>query len=81
MNPIKNNEGVIKMLTDYLLSLSANELATLAFLLGYFTAQPLTTNEQNSLGNFLLLYGQELVTFAAQNSYLDNTVNPSSVSQ
>lgn len=55
---------------DYLLSLSGNELSLLAIGLGFLLSNNIDTNKQNSLGNFLELMGQTLLTISAQNMVL-----------
>lgn len=52
---------------DYLLTLSSNELALLAMGLGFLLSSNIDANKQNSLGNFLELIGQVLLTISAQN--------------
>lgn len=52
---------------EYLLTLTANELALLASVLGFLLAQGIDANKQNSLGNFFELIGQVLLTISAQN--------------
>lgn len=56
---------------DYLLSLSGNELSLLAIGLGFLLSNNISTNKQNSLGNFLELMGQTLLTISAQNMVLE----------
>ena len=45
--------------------------------MGFALAPGLTTNQQNSVGNFIILFGQVLLTFNAQNNYLVNINNQS----
>ena len=49
-----------------LLSMNEYELTILGFAIGMFIAPMLTTNQQNSLGNFFELIGQTLLTVNAQ---------------
>lgn len=42
-------------------------LTLLSFITGYILIDYLDTNEQNALGNFLMLTGQTLCTSAAEN--------------
>jgi predicted RNase H-like nuclease (RuvC/YqgF family) len=48
-----------------------NEIALLAFLLGFTLAEPLTIEEQNVLGNFFFETGQILFTIASQRTLLE----------
>lgn len=57
---------------DYLLQLSPEEITLLAFSLAYLTASPLTINQQNTIGNFVILFGQVFLTMNAQHVYLNN---------
>ena len=58
---------------DYLLSLSGNELSLLAIGLGFLLSSNIDNNKQNSLGNFLELMGQTLLTISAQNMVLQSS--------
>ena len=69
MNP--NNKDV-KNYANFLSKLSGNELGLIASLSGYFLAQGLTPEEQNSIGNFLEAVGQILLCIGSQNQYLDS---------
>lgn len=60
-----NND--FKKLSNSLFSLSAFEFNLLATLIGFALTPALSTNEQNSLGNFFALIGQVLMTANAQN--------------
>lgn len=60
-----------KSFIDYLLSIESNELTLLAIGLGYLLSYNIDYNKQNSLGNFLELMGQTLLTISAQNMVLD----------
>lgn len=51
---------------DLLLSLNEYELTILAVSIGFLLAPCITTNQQNSLGNFFELIGQTLLTINAQ---------------
>lgn len=69
-------EKQIKSFASYLFSLPAFDFTLIATILGYLFSLPLTTDEQNSLGNFFELVGQVLLTFNAQNQTLqDNYVS------
>jgi hypothetical protein len=54
-------------LVDHILSLSGEEFAIFACILGYAIASSTDINEQDSLGNFFELLGQFLLTVSAQN--------------
>ncbi len=56
-----------KNFSNGLFSLSAFEFNLLASIIGFAITPTLTTNEQNSLGNFFALVGQILMTANAQN--------------
>lgn len=62
-----------KSLGQYLLQLSPFEVATLGCLLGLVLIPPLNAKEQNSVGNFLELIGQVLLSSSSQ----DSVINPS----
>ena len=51
---------------DLLLSLNEYELTVLGCAIGLLLAPTITTNQQNSLGNFFELIGQILLTINAQ---------------
>lgn len=51
---------------DLLLSLNQYELTILACSIGLLLSPTITTNQQNSLGNFFELIGQVLLTVNAQ---------------
>jgi hypothetical protein len=51
---------------DLLLTLNEYELTILASAIGLLIAPSITTNQQNSLGNFFELVGQILLTINAQ---------------
>lgn len=61
-----HNQQEIKNFASWILSLSPFEFTTLATISGYILSLSLTTVEQNSLGNWLELVGQTLLTFNAQ---------------
>lgn len=58
----------IKNFASWILSLTPFEFTTLATIIGYILSLSLTTAEQNSLGNWLELVGQIILTFNAQAS-------------
>ena len=69
MNP---NSKDIKNYANFLSKLSGNELAIIASISGYFLAQGLTPEEQNTIGNFFEAVGQILLCIGSQNQYLDS---------
>ena len=52
--------------SDWLSSLNAYEFTAIAVLIGFAISPTLTINQQNSLGNFLELVGQLILTVNAQ---------------
>lgn len=60
-------------------SLGANEFTALATILGFIIANRLNLNQQNSLGNFIELVGQTILTISAQSSTLQSDNNSSDV--
>ncbi len=56
-----------KSFSNGLFSLSAFEFSLVGAIIGFAVSQGLTTNQQNSLGNFFTLIGQVLMTENAQN--------------
>ncbi len=52
---------------DTLLNLTANEQVIFGSIIGIMLGQNLNPNEQNAVGNFLMLIAQELCTLGAQN--------------
>ena len=68
-NPVDN-------FIDYFFSLSPYELAFIANILGTVFSIPLDVNQQNTLGNFFELIGQQILLIQAQGSnLLPNSVN------
>lgn len=59
-----------KTFSNWLFSLNAYEFTAIATLAGFIISPTLTINEQNSLGNFLELLGQVILTINAQNTTL-----------
>lgn len=55
-------------------SLPPRTMTTIAVLLGYLMIDDLTADEQNTLGNFLILIGQVLETNSAQQQLLNDLV-------
>ena len=64
-----------KSLSEFLKSLSPLELSTIGCVLGLIMIPTLTSDEQNSLGNFFELVGQVLLTSAAQQSLLEPSLS------
>lgn len=60
------NENKLSII-DYFFSLNSIEFSLLANVIGYLIALPLTSNEQNSIGNWFELIGQQILTIQAQN--------------
>lgn len=60
------NQEEIKNFASWILTLSPFEFTTLGTIVGYLLSLSLTTAEQNSLGNWLELVGQIILTFNAQ---------------
>lgn len=56
-----------KSFSNALFSLNAYEFTLLGTIIGFAISPTLTTNQQNSLGNFFDLVGQVLMTVNAQN--------------
>ncbi len=55
-----------KGFSQFLASLSPLEFSTIGSVLGILLSIPLTSSELNSLGNFLELVGQVMLTYQAQ---------------
>ena len=70
---MNNTDGVYEFgdiscnaFVDFLLSMNEYELTILGFAIGLIISPTITTNQQNSLGNFFELIGQTLLTVNAQ---------------
>ena len=73
MDPrIKDAQNDFQKLANCLLSLSAEELTLLTFSLAYTVSIPLTTDQQSTIGNTFILFGQVLLSMNAQRNYLYN---------
>ena len=71
MDPrIKDAQNDFQKLANNLLSLSSEELTLLTFSLAYSISIPLTTDQQSTIGNTFILFGQVLLTMNAQRNYL-----------
>lgn len=68
------NSEYFKNISSFILSLSPFEFVTVGTIVGYLLSINLTTAEQNSVGNWLELVGQIVLTFNAQGS---NNLPPS----
>ena len=66
------NDDELKNYATFLYGLSGNELAIIAAISGYFLAQNLTPQQQNSIGNFLEAVGQIMLCIGAQNQNLQS---------
>lgn len=58
----------IASFADWLMTLTPFEFTTLGTIIGYIISYNLTINQQNSIGNWLELVGQIVLTFNAQGS-------------
>ncbi len=67
---IKMSKNPISVFVDYLFSINPYELSLLANILGIILTIPLTANQQNTIGNFFELIGQQILTIQAQNANL-----------
>ncbi len=70
-NPFESQD--VKNFSKFLSNLSPIEFTSYGCLVGILLAAVLNSNEQNSIGNFLELVGQVILTAQAQSSY--NTPN------
>lgn len=76
MDPrIKDAQNDFQKLANCLLSLSAEELTLLTFSLAYTVSIPLTTDQQSTIGNTFILFGQVLLSMNAQRNYLSDITN------
>ncbi len=66
-------------LFDFIFDLPPKTLTLIAILLGFMMIDDLTFNEQNALGNFLMLIGQVLETSATQGQLLNSKQQRASV--
>lgn len=64
------SKNPISIFVDYLFSINPYELSLLANILGIILTIPLNANQQNTLGNFFELIGQQILTIQAQNANL-----------
>lgn len=62
-------------IADSLTSMNPQAFTALATILGFTIANGLTINQQNSIGNFLELVGQVILTVSAQGSTLQSNDN------
>lgn len=62
-----------KSFSKWLFSLNAYEFTLIATIAGFIISPTLTIDEQNSLGNFLELFGQVILTINAQASTLESS--------
>ena len=76
MDPrIKDAQNDFQKLANCLLSLSAEELTLLTFSIAYTVSIPLTTDQQSTIGNTFILFGQVLLSMNAQRNYLSDITN------
>ena len=76
MDPrIKDAQNDFQKLANCLLSLFAEELTLLTFSLAYTVSIPLTTDQQSTIGNTFILFGQVLLSMNAQRNYLSDITN------
>ena len=66
MDKCQNND--FSSFADWLMTLSPLEFSTLGVITSYIIASRLTVNQQNSIGNWLEMVGQIILTFNAQGS-------------
>lgn len=64
-----------KSLSAWLFSLNPYEFSLIASILGFAISTTLTVDQQNSLGNFMELLGQVILTINAQSSTLQRKQN------
>ena len=64
--------------SDWLFSLNPYEFSFIAVVFGFVISPNLTVNQQNSLGNFLELTGQVILTINAQATTLEQACNKTS---
>lgn len=69
LNNESNNENAFK---SCFFSLPPKQFSLLSSLIGIVLIDNLDTNQQNSLGNFLINVGQAILTSAAQGQLIEN---------
>lgn len=69
------SKNPITLFVDYLFSINPYELSLIANILGMILTVPLNANQQNTLGNFFELIGQQILTIQAQNANLSPNQN------
>lgn len=69
-NPIDNFK-------NYFFSINPYELSLLANIIGISLSLCLNSNQQNTLGNFIELIGQQILAIQAQNQNLSSDLNTS----
>jgi len=65
-NNYNQNMHEIRSFVDWIMTLTPFEFTTLGIVTGYILSERLTINQQNSLGNWLELVGQIILTYNAQ---------------
>ena len=74
MDPrIKEAQNEFQRLANYLLNMEPEEITLLSFSLAYILSAPLTTDQQNAIGNTVILFGQVFLTMNSQRTYLLDT--------
>lgn len=69
---MNQNNKDIQTYAKFLSQLTGNELAIIAMASGYLLSQGLTSNQQNSLGNFFEAIGQIMLCISAQDFNLND---------
>lgn len=64
----KSNKNEFITFADWLMTLSPFEFSTIGVITAYIISCNLTINQQNSIGNWLEMVGQIILTFNAQGS-------------
>jgi len=67
-----NDNNIENTLISCFFSLPPKQFSLLSSLIGIFLIDNLDTNQQNSLGNFLVNVGQAILTAAAQGQSMQN---------
>lgn len=70
-----------KSFSKWLFSLNAYEFTLIATIAGFIISPTLTIDEQNSLGNFLELFGQVILTINAQASTLQSSNSSNNIDE
>jgi len=65
----------MRELYDFIFSLPPRSFTLLAILLGFILIDDLNADEQNALGNFIIMVGQVIETNSAQQQILEDIVS------